>query len=210
MAVDFDKTILLVDSVPDNILILFIFKSLELGTLNFDSAITTLGINGISLQINRACRNLSNNSNNSNPSNNSTNNNISNNNDSSTSISNDVIDDDSTSPYIEIPAIDNININKNNTSKFKFGDFSSRGNQIWSTNYAKVKQSYLNGATDVLKKKYKDFIGNNQLKNLPKEISNLKRAKDHFEKIFVPQLVCFFYYTTFFSINSCSYLCLFF
>jgi hypothetical protein len=194
MAVDFDKTIMLVNSMPDNILILFILKSIELGTLKFDSVTTILGTNGISLQINRELPVDTNNTNNYN--------NVNSINDNGSGL-NDIIDNSSTqtaSHSIEFPSIDNCNesnINSNNTYNFKFGEFSSRGNQIWNANYATEKEKYLNGATDELKKKYKDFLGNNQLKSLPKEISNFRRAKEHFQNIFIPELVCRCYFFPF-------------
>lgn len=192
MAVDFDKNIVLANSIPDNILTLFILKSIELGTLKFESATTTLGIHGISLQIKRELPNSTNNTNNT-----SINSSI-NNNDNNCGINNDIIDTGSTSTmsstYIEIHSIDNSNINNNNSNNFKYGEFSSRGNQIWSANYAKEKESYLDGSTNELKEKYKEFIGNNQLKCLPKEISDFRRAKEHFQNIFMPKLVCSDYF----------------
>lgn len=192
MAVDFDKTIVLANSIPDNILTLFILKSIELGTLKFESATTTLGIYGISLQIKRDL-----------PKNTSNNSSINNNNDNNSGINNEIIDTGSTStmssttPYFEIHSIDNSNdsnINNNNSNNFKYGEFSSRGNQIWSANYAEEKESYLDGSTNELKEKYKEFIGNNQLKCLPKEISDFRRAKEHFQNIFMPKLVCSYFF----------------
>jgi hypothetical protein len=190
MAVDFDKTIMLANSIPDDILTLFILKSIEIGTLKFESATTTLSIYGISLQIKR---DLSNNTYNS-----SNNSNISSNNDNDSDMNNKIIDNgststmSSTSPNIEIHSIDNntneSNINNNNNN-FKYGEFSSRGNQIWSANYAEEKGSYLD-ATNELKEKYKEITGNKQLKCLPKEISDFRRAKEHFQNIFMPKLVC--------------------
>lgn len=181
--------------MPDNTLILVILKSIELGTLKFDSAITILHSHGISLQINREHCNISNNSNNNNANNG--------NNDNESAVIIDTIHNGSTppsvstSPCVQIHASDDSsesNNNNNNTFSLKFGDFSTRGNQIWNQNYAKEKEKFLNGSTDELLKKYKDFTGNNQLKSLPKEIINFRRANEHFEKIFLPQLVCFYYF----------------
>lgn len=148
-------------------LIMFLLKSIEIGTLKSESAIETLCRYGINIKLSHesshgdAIIETNNNIDNIIDSNISTNNYTSNNHNNS-----------EMNEYIcESDNVDNCNVREN----FNYGDFSTRGNQIWKNNRANSAES--NSDENVkLKQRYIELLQNNNVKCIPKFITEFRRA----------------------------------
>lgn len=179
MAKNFNSTIKSPDLIPGNLLPLIVFKAIQLGTLEPEAVELILKQNGISLSLFRSSTSdeVSNNDLIYNTFNNDNTNNI--------DISNnEVINNNHTNN-------NHTNNNSNEShSNVAFGEFSTRGNQLWKTNQSKQTESPETEENTRFLKLYKEFLKDNNLKKIPKFICDFKNAKVHFQNHFIPKVVC--------------------
>lgn len=196
MAQNFSANITSATSMEDTLLASFIFKSIEVGSLNPENAMATLEKYGIPFSINRdyfymdPSRNYDANLAESHIFNNNFDNNYNNN----TSGKNNNISNDG----------DNINNNKKNDKKSKknnninnlnganFAEFIANPSKAWTNNLSDPNERDNDANTNLLAAYIKLLdvtSSSSRLKRLPKFITYVN-AKVHLNEIFVPRIVC--------------------